>query len=157
MFRLRKTTVRHGARGTWSIRSFNGVDTVFLDLLRAGCWSLARESASVERVHAAVMDYIRGIRARCDATGRRIRFLIGLPHISLGEKTDYTLFQCGVDWKELAADGTVDGIVLMAAFLRPGRDVWLETRDVYSHVMRNKGSIEGSGEVMSVVSRACDL
>ena len=118
---------------------FDGVETVFLDLLRAGSWSPARESAPVEKVREAVTDYIRGIRARCDVTGRKIRFLIGLPHISLGENVDYTFSQCGVDWKALAADGTVDGVVLMAAFLRPGRDVWQETRDVYAHVMRNRG------------------
>ena len=118
---------------------FDGVDTVFLDLLRAGSWSPARESAPVETVRAAVGDYIRGVRARCDATGRKVRLLIGLPHVSLGEKTDYTLAQCGVDWRALAADGTVDGLVLMAVFPRPGRDIWQETRDVYAHVMRNRG------------------
>ena len=119
---------------------FDGVDTIFLDLLRAGCWSPAKEDpAALERVRAAAMDYIRGVRARCDATGRKIRLLIGLPHVSLGEKVDYTLTQNGVDWKALAADGTVDGLVLMAVFPRPGRDIWQETRDVYAYMMRNRG------------------
>lgn len=119
---------------------FEGVDTIFLDLLRAGCWSPAKEDpAKLEQVRAAAMAYVRGVRARCDATGRKVRLLLGLPHVSLGEKVDYTLFQNGVDWKALAAEGTVDGLVLMAVFPRPNRDIWQETREVYAYVMRNRG------------------
>lgn len=118
---------------------FNGVKAVFVDTLRAGNWTVQSEGASVEEVRAAMTAYIRGIRARIDASGKDVRLVLGVPRFSFAKAGDYTLDSRGVDWRKLAAEGTVDGLAVMSVMPRGGRDIFEETRALYHEFMCHRG------------------
>lgn len=141
----------------------SGAETIYLDCWRNGGWSPAQEY--VEPVLAAwkakygceppkdALDprwlgligtyqdrYLRAIRARLDRSPRPVRLLLGLSDQTLEDDVMWRRF--AIDWKRLAADGTVDGIVV--ASVVPGSvpgpaDVWEKTRQIYAYVMRNRG------------------
>ncbi|MBR4652621.1 MAG: hypothetical protein IKO72_04610 [Kiritimatiellae bacterium] len=98
------------------------------------------EDASDERWLALVAEcnhrYIRAMRARMDATGRPMQLVLGIPYCDLEDKELWRRY--AVDWKALAADGTVDAISVMS--VRPDeKRIWDSTREIYEYVYRNRG------------------
>lgn len=92
--------------------------------------------------------FYRGIRRRIDGSGRKVRLLMGINRVGPKDyphdpQSDWELEKKarGVDWRELAADGTLDGLVLMnipTPIVR-GTNVWEDTAAAYREVMASKG------------------
>lgn len=92
--------------------------------------------------------FYRGIRRRIDESGRKVRLLMGVNRV--GPKnyphrpnSDWELERKyrGVDWRELAADGTLDGIVLMnvPTDIVRSTNIWADTAAAYREVIGSKG------------------
>lgn len=135
-------------------------DTIFVDMFRSGGWTPAQEyvppvlavwrskygstpppaDAKDERwlkiVSVYVERYMRALRSHIDARGRRTRLLLGLPYVDLQDREVWERY--ALDWKKLAADGVVDGIVVMSVRPSP-KDPYGSTRAVYDHVMKCRG------------------
>ena len=111
-------------------------EAIFLDFCRCGGWSAAIEyvqpvlarwrrkygaepppkSAKDPRwlklVEEDIMGYLREYGRRCHAAGAR--FLIGFQHMDPDTKNDEVYSTFAIDWRALAADGTIDGLVVMS-------------------------------------------
>ena len=141
-----------------------GADVVFIDLFRNGGWTPAIEYvAPMKRIWeerypgeplptytdprwtALAMEvqnaYLRKMRARLDKSGRKIRLLLGIAYVGRPYESDYTVVQRGVDWRRLAAEGTLDGLVVMSVDRKvlDADDPWEATRDIYRDVVAHKG------------------
>ena len=118
---------------------FDGVDTFMLDLMRSGGWTAAAEGVPHARVAETMAAYVRAVAGKVHAKGAR--FLLTLPRINnIDGRDDYTFRTYGIDWQALAADGTLDGVVLHGAF--PTTDpkrIWAHTREIYAALMRQRG------------------
>ena len=105
---------------------------VFLDLHRNGGWGPhmeyvkpvidrwrakygceppadARDPRWLALVSEDVMSYLRAFGAKCHAAG--VEFHLGFKHLTV--KDDYLWNAYAIDWKALAADGTLDAVVVM--------------------------------------------
>ena len=136
-----------------------GADTIYLDIWRAGNWTVGKEFVSpilrewkirygdslpdakderwLEIVSRYQHAYIRGIRKRCDMAGRKVRLFLGLPQIDAADMHMWRTY--AIDWKKLAKEGFVDGLVVNS--LRPDEnDIWNSTRRLYEYVMEHRGN-----------------
>lgn len=141
-------------------------DAVFLDLSRNGGWSAevefvppvlerwkrlygsmppprnATDPRWLKLVEEDIMGYLREYGRKCHAAGAR--FLIGFHHLDPANDTVYRTM--AIDWRALAQDGTIDGLVAMSTVYGP-KDPYGVTRraleglkkalgkaDLYSHV-----------------------
>ena len=85
--------------------------------------------------------YFRGIKDLIRARGGRTRLCVGLAKMDLEDTHTWKRF--ALDWKALAADGTIDCVVITSVNPEHGRDrVWDSTRAIYDYVMRNRGKAE---------------
>ena len=79
------------------------------------------------------------VRRHLDASGRKIRFLFGI-YCRHGEK-DPLYDEKGIDWRRLARNGIIDGVVVMAFDPDPKRPVE-STRELYQGVAKDKGKCQ---------------
>ena len=130
---------------------------VFLDLHRNGGWSPrmeyvkpvidrwrakygceppsdARDPRWLALVGEDVMSYLRAFAAKCHAAG--VEFHLGFKRLDL--KDDYLWRMMAVGWKELAADGTLDAVVLMDVDYDPKR-AYESTREILSYAKAHCG------------------
>ena len=131
--------------------------TIFLDLFRNGGWSPALEyvkpvrdawrarhnceppdNAADPRWVALVsewqMAYVRAFAAKCHAAG--VRFLLGFHRLDL--KDDYVWTCRALDWKALAAEGALDGVVVMGVAVDPKRP-FESTREILDYAQAHRG------------------
>lgn len=142
-----------------------GADTIFIDTFRNGGWTPAIEyvepmkrawaekhpgeglpdyrdprwsSLAMEFQHA----YLRKMRAKLDRAGRKVRLILGISHVGRPYERDYNVVERGMDWRRLAAEGTIDGIIVMcvASETLNMADPWEATRKVYREIVEHKGS-----------------
>lgn len=134
-----------------------GMDHLFVDTWRIGGWSPEYEyvaplkakwrkafhaeppenakdprwcSFVAETQHA----YFVALRRRLDASGRKVRFLLGVSEIGLPEGApDATLLTRGVDWRRLVDERVIDALVVMSVNWDKGRPME-STRDIYRSV-----------------------
>lgn len=134
-----------------------GPDLVYTEVGRTGTWTAADEYvkpnvetwkrlypgeplplASDERwlkiVGEAQYAYFKGMRERIDRTGRKVRLLLGLYGVSATEDPNWRLK--AVDWKRLARERIVDGIVLGGVFPDWSRPLE-STRELYERVKKD--------------------
>jgi len=136
-----------------------GTDTVLMDTHRTGTWEVRdefvapvmekwRKIAGEEspkptdpRFVAIVAEnntaYFRKVKERLCRGGRKGRLYLGMDRFSM--KYDRTYETFGIEWKKLAAEGTVDGLFLQSAVLSEGADVWAELEKTYRYVYENRG------------------
>ena len=138
---------------------------LFLDMWRC-CWSLVYEY--VEPMCAAWREkygceppedpqdlrwvalfepvqtaFFHAIRREIAARGSKTKFCIGLPYMTPEEDINYK--RLGLNWRQLAADGTADALAVMCVRLpkdAKGEAVWEATRAAYRHVYENRGKAE---------------
>lgn len=131
--------------------------TIFLDLFRSGGWSpgleyvkpvcdawRARygceppESGADPRWLSLVaewqMAYVRAFAAKCHAAG--VRFLLGFAKLDL--KDDHVWTHYALDWKALAAEGALDGVVAMGVVADPKRP-FESTREILDYACAHRG------------------
>lgn len=133
-------------------------EIVFLDLHRAGGWSVDLEYVKPvcdrwrakycceppENAHDPrwialcsedVMRYFRAFAAKCRAKGTR--FLLGIQKVELGY--DYMWDRYGIDWRTLAKEGAIDGLVVMG--VKPDKARAFEsTKEILSAVKADCGA-----------------
>jgi hypothetical protein len=114
-----------------------GADHLFIDTWRSGAWEPKLEYVrpEVERWRATQHSeppadakdprwcafvaetthaYFVALRKRLDASGRKVRLMIGISGVGpLGDGPDETLLTRGVDWRRLVREGIVDTVVVM--------------------------------------------
>ena len=156
-------TVAHRLRLLDEVLAMGGGDTFFFDTFRDGRWSAAFECTPEMRakwkarfgeeppenpederwlrfVSPYFHDYLRSIRRRLDATGRKIRFLVPISHVR-GPDDDGEWKHHAFDWKAFVREGVVDGIVADGIVPDP-KDVWGSTRRAYEWVVANRGTAQ---------------
>lgn len=139
-----------------------GPDTLYIEAWRTGGWSVRDEyvqpnidvwnarypgeplpSPSDKRWVALVAErqysFFRDIRRHLNASGRDIRFLLGI-HDRHGDP-DPMYYEKGIDWRRLAKNGIIDGVVIMAYDPDPKRPLE-STREFYRSVARDKGACQ---------------
>ena len=86
------------------------------------------------------MDYMRRFAAKCHACG--CRFAVGFKDFtwSFGKNSPFYR-QYAVDWQELAADGTIDALVVMGVRYDPV-DPWGSTERIYRQIMVRRGKAD---------------
>jgi hypothetical protein len=112
-----------------------GMDTLFIDTWRSGGWSPAmeyvppvvaawtethkaqppenpRDPAWCAHVATYVTDFMVRIRERLDASGRNIRFVLGV--FAPLDAAHGPLIERGIDWRGLVSRGVLDGLVINA-------------------------------------------
>lgn len=134
-----------------------GPEIIFLDMHRAGGWSVdieyvkpvcdrwrakyrceppenPRDPRWIAHCSEDVMRYLRQFSARCRAKGTR--FLFGIQKVQVNY--DYMWDRYGIDWKTLAKEGVFDGLVVMG--VKPDTSRPFEsTREILSYVKANCG------------------
>jgi hypothetical protein len=135
-----------------------GMDHLLIDTWRAGGWEPKFEYVrpEVERwrkahgseppadakdprwcafVAETTHAYVVALRKRLDASGRKVRLMIGISGVGpLGEGPDETLLTRGVDWRRLAREGVIDTVVVMHVKWDAARP-FESTREVYRSVL----------------------
>ena len=133
-------------------------EIVFLDLHRAGGWSVdleyvkpvcdrwrakygceppenAHDPRWISLCSEDVMRYFRAFAAKCRA--RKARFLLGIQKVEIGY--DYMWDRYGIDWKTLAREGAIDGLVVMG--VKPDKAHPFEsTKAILAFVKANCGA-----------------
>ena len=100
----------------------------------------ARDPRWLALVSEKSMDYLRRFAAKCHAQG--CRFAVGFKGFTGEFGKDSPFYrQYAVDWEELAADGTIDAVVVMGAKYDP-RDPWGSTERVYRQIMAHRGKAD---------------
>ena len=136
-----------------------GGDTIFLDLLRAGEWWPSREYVKpmidewrrlyrcdppenwederwLKLVSGHVQDYLRKFADRCHAKG--VKFVLGIHRVELGDRFAWAR-QFGLDWRALARDGVIDGLVVMNV-IPDWKDPWNSTRAIYDDIVAHRAN-----------------
>lgn len=135
-----------------------GPDTIFLDLARDGGWTALREyvkpmtdewrrrygceppSTNDVRWTALVSEpvtaYLKQFAARCHAQG--CRFVLGFYGM---EDADFVHLRYGIDWRRLAADGTIDAVVVMG-FAYDHANAWRSIEAICRRVMSERGKAD---------------
>lgn len=133
-------------------------EAIFLDFHRAGGWSVdleyvapmreewrrlhgcdVPESADDERwirlCSKYTMAYLRAFSAKCRAAG--VRFLLGIQRLDM--RDEYMWKRYAVDWKQLAAEGALDGLVVMG--VRPEQNrAFDSTREILAYAKSKCGA-----------------
>lgn len=81
--------------------------------------------------------FMREIRKRLDASGRKIRFLVAISRVRGIDRDDEWRLHA-FDWRALAAEGVFDGLVADGISPDP-KDPWGSTRRAYEWVVGNSG------------------
>lgn len=127
--------------------------TIFFDLFRSGNWTVADEYVKPHRerwrarygtpppdsrdprwialVGETQEAFFRAVRAHIAARGMKVRILLGIDRVSAGEDENWT--KRGVDWKKLAREDVVDGIVIESVRPDPERP-FASTAELYASV-----------------------
>ena len=145
-----------------------GMDHLFVDTRRTGGWGPGYEYVrpEIERwrkthrseppadpkdpqwcafVSETTSAYFVALRRRLDASGRRVRFMLGISEVGIvGSAPDATLLSSGVDWRRLVRDGVVDALVVMNVSWDRTRP-FESTREIYRSVL---GFCEGRCQVL---------
>jgi len=149
-----------------------GAEVLFVDFFRNGGWSPASEYvdpvvAEYKRQHGVappldptdpewcrhvatyVTRFLRAVRQRFDASGRKIELWVGIP--DLAPSGDQNLRVVAADWQQWVADGLLDALVIN--YVRwDGKDPWNSTQALCSQVQQ---VVAGRCRVLSPV-RAYD-
>lgn len=81
------------------------------------------------------MRYFRAFAAKCRAKGTR--FLLGIQKVELGY--DYMWDRYGIDWRTLAKEGAIDGLVVMGVKPDKAR-AFASTKEILSAVKADCGA-----------------
>ena len=137
-------------------------DTLYIEAWRTGGWTVRDEYVQpnidawksrypgepfpehsdprwISLVAESQYRFFRSVRRRLDASGRKVRFLFGI-YCRYGEE-DPMYAEKGIDWRRMAKDGIIDGIVIMAFDPDPKRPIE-STRELYRNVAKSKGSCQ---------------
>jgi len=136
-----------------------GITVLFIDFYRNGGWSPTYEYVEpvvtayrakyheeppsdpadprwCRHVASYVTDFLRQVRKHLDASGRKIRLLVGLPAIA--PINDRLLITHAADWQHWVADGFLDGLVINYVCWDAKRP-FESTRDLCRQVMKTVG------------------
>ncbi|MBR1587107.1 MAG: hypothetical protein IJ658_02160 [Kiritimatiellae bacterium] len=127
--------------------------TIFLDLFRCGGWTVAdeyvkphldrwrercgepppdsRDPRWIALVGETQEAFFRAVRARIAERGMKVRVLLGIDRVSAGADENWT--KHAVDWKKLAREDVVDGIVIESVRPDPERP-FASTAEIYASV-----------------------
>ena len=128
--------------------------TIFFDLFRSGGWTVADEYVKPHRdkwrqrygepppadfhdprwialVGETQEAFFRAVRARIAARGAKVRVLLGIDRVSLGEDENWT--KRAVDWKKLLREDVIDGVVVECVVPDPKRP-YESTAEIYASV-----------------------
>lgn len=134
-----------------------GCDTLYIEAFRTGNWdtSKAYVKPHVDAwcaqypgedlpkpddprwrniVWQSNLAFFRGVRARLDASGRKIRFLFGIYEIS--KSSDPTWTKKAIDWRAMVREGIVDGIIVTSVAFDEHRPLE-STRELYEYVKKD--------------------
>jgi hypothetical protein len=149
-----------------------GMDHLFIDLWRTGSWGPPDEfvKPEIERwrkrygteppadgrdarwcafVAETTHAYIAAVRQRLDASGRKVRLMVGILGAEIvSEKPDVTLITRGVDWRKLVKAGVIDTLVVMSVKWDTERP-FESTREIYRSIL---DTCDGRCEVLFPVS-----
>jgi len=134
-----------------------GCDHLFIDTWRIGGWGPeyefvrpelarwrrerrsepprdAKDPAWCAFVAETTGAYFGALRKRLDASGRRVRLMIGVSDVGiLDDKPDATLLTRGVDWRRLVEERVVDAVAVMSVNWDRARP-FESTREIYRSV-----------------------
>lgn len=139
-----------------------GPDTLYIEAWRSGGWSVKDEYVQpnidawkmrypgeglpepadprwIELVAERQYSFFCDVRRHLDASGRKVRFLLGI-YCRHGE-VDPMYAEKGIDWRRLAENGIIDGVVIMAFDPDPVRPLE-STRELYERVAKDKGKCQ---------------
>lgn len=149
-----------------------GMDHLFIDTLRTGGWGPRDEYVrpELERwrrtygteppadgrdprwcafVSETTHAYLVAVRRHLDASGRKVRLMVGIPEAGLvGDQPDAVLLTRGLDWRRLVREGVIDTLVVLSVKWDAARP-FESTREIYRSVMNACG---GRCEVLFPVS-----
>ena len=137
-------------------------DTLYIEAWRTGGWTVKDEYVQpnidvwkmrylceplpepsdprwVELVAERQYQFFRDIRRHLDASGRKVRFLLGI--YCRYDETDPLYAERGIDWRRLAKNGIIDGVVIMSFDPDPKRPLE-STRELYESVAMDKGKCQ---------------
>lgn len=100
------------------------------------CWSSAEWPNFVSRYP---MNYVRAMRRRMDATGRKIRFILtAKENVGSRPAGDCSRQGHGLDWVQLLKEDTIDGVAIDPIFgaERAGDKIMEATEQVYRRAIR---------------------
>ncbi len=132
-----------------------GIQSLFIDLYRNGAWTPAddfvapavaswrkqygteppadgRDPAWCRHVAGYVTQYLRKLRARLDASGRKIDLMLGV--FDADPASDSVLISRGVDWQTWVREGLIDTLVINYVSF-DSKDPWESTRKRCREVM----------------------
>lgn len=143
-----------------------GVETIYIDTCRYSGWTPSREfvKPNIDRWRSLYGDaplpletarrdarwlkiiaenemrYLREIRKRLDRAVPRRRLALGLEETGRSEADggDFMWHERALDWRQLAAEGTVDDLVVICVRIDK-TDPWRSARRVYDSVVAAKG------------------
>lgn len=135
-----------------------GIDHLFIDSWRSGAWTPKFEyvEPQIERwrkkydaeppndpkdarwcclVAESNHNYFQSMRKRLDASGRKIRFMLGVSGLGVvSDEMDEPLRERGVDWKRLVDEGVIDTLVVMSVQWNKSRP-FESTREIYRSIL----------------------
>lgn len=93
-----------------------------------------------DTVGAFQLAYFRGIRRRLDASGRRVRLVMGVEHLGHpGLETDgFNLRAHAIDWHRLRDEGVIDAVAFQNLRPDPNR-LWEDTERLCAEAVRTAG------------------
>ncbi|MBR4652616.1 MAG: hypothetical protein IKO72_04585 [Kiritimatiellae bacterium] len=139
---------------------------LYIDMWRAGRWSLVYEYVEpmvkawrekyaceppddpedprwIELFEPIQTAYFRAIKREIAKRGGKTKLCAGLPHMNAEEDVNYKTL--ALNWRKLAAEGTLDGIAVTSIRLPPkakGEALWGVIRDAYMYAKKNSGKAE---------------
>ena len=150
-----------------------GPDTLYVEAWRTGGWGVRNEYVQpnidvwnsrypgeplppptdkrwIALVAERQYSFFCSVRRHLDGTGRKIRFLLGIYDRHADPDAMYR--ERGIDWRRLARNGIIDGIVIMAYDPDPKHPLE-STRTFYRSVARDKGDCQ----LFCPVSEYCQI
>lgn len=139
-----------------------GPETLYIDTWRTGGWSVRYEyvkpmTDAWRRIYACEPPseasdprwlqlfaehqhaFFRGVRKLIEKRGGKTRLAIALAQLDL--KDQETWCEQAVDWRMLAAEGTIDAVVVRSV-APDRRRVWESTRQIYEQTVRYRGKAD---------------
>lgn len=144
-----------------------GADVVYIDLMRTGGWSPAMEYVPemrrrwherfgdetpllanshderwLELVGECQNAFFEAVRARLNATGRKVRLILGIDRVCR-KSGEFNWTERAVDWRRLARMKVVDGISVMSVDVSAIdlKDPWASTRASYETVREQAAGV----------------
>ena len=138
-----------------------GMDTLFIDTWRSGAWGPGwehvppvvdawkaktgkeaphnpRDLAWCQHVATYNTAFFKAVRERLDASGRKIRFYVGVERPDPAKVDDTPMLSRGVDWRELVKEGIIDTLVINIAIWN-SKKPFESTREYYQAMRQAVG------------------